>query len=186
MNDEFDKEWEEKLMSYAQELPNEKMPSMMLEERTVRELRRRGLLRKQRTIPAAWLTGTIAASLALFATGVIVGQYMGTRSAAKVVAQVQQNQSATAAAAQVQQTGAAYVQALEALVNAARQSPNRAQDASQALEVALTALHEAASEVVHLAPNDPVVAQILQGIEQEKKQSQARNGRQPQRNIVWF
>jgi hypothetical protein len=186
MNDEFDKEWEEKLMSYAKELPNEQMPSAMLEERTVRELRRRGLLRKQRTIPTAWLAGSIAASLALFATGVVVGQYVGTRNTVRAVAEVQQHQNATAAAAQVQQTGAAYVQALEALVNAARQSPNRGQDALQAREVALTALHEAANEVVRLAPNDPVVTQIIQGIEEQRKQSQTRNGRTPQRNIVWF
>jgi hypothetical protein len=39
---------------------------------------------------------------------------------------------------------------------------------------------------VRLAPNDPVVAKILQGIEQEKKQTQTRTGRSNERQIVWF
>jgi hypothetical protein len=51
----------------------------------------------------------------------------------------------------------------------------------------LTALHEAANEVVRLAPNDPVAAKILQGIEQEKEQRQ-NGGSRPDadRQIVWF
>lgn len=184
MNEEFDKEWEEKLMSYARELPSETMPSALLEERTVRELRSRGILKKKRrVIPMAWLAGSIAASLALFATGVVVGQYMGTRTTVTAIAKVQNTDAATAAA-QVQRTGTAYVQALEALVTAAHQR-NGGQVNPQAREVALTALHEAANEVVRLAPNDPVVAKILQGIEQERKQSQPRNGR-ADRQIVWF
>lgn len=185
MNEENEKDWEEKLMSYARELPAEKMPSALLEERTVNELKRRGLLRKKKwSIPTAWLVGSVAASLALFATGVVVGQYMGTRNAIGVVASIQHNDAA-AAAANVQQTGTAYVQALEALVTAAHQNPSRGPD-TQARQVALTALHEAANEVVRLAPNDPVVANILRALEQEKKQSQTRNGRAPKREIVWF
>jgi hypothetical protein len=180
---EFDKEWEAKLMSYARELPVDKLPSAVLEERTVRELRKRGVLKKKRSLPAAWLVGSVAASLALFATGVAVGQYLGTRNTVTAIAKVQHTDPANAAA-QVQRTGTAYVQALETLVNAAHQNQN-GQVNPQAREVALTALHEAANEVVRLAPNDPVVAKILQGIEQERKQGQPRNGR-AQRQIVWF
>ena len=80
------------------------------------------------------------------------------------------------------------MQALESLVSAAQQNRVRGVDNTQAREVALTALHEAANEVVRIAPNDPVVAKILQGIEQERKQADTRNGKatQPQRNVVWF
>jgi hypothetical protein len=185
MNEEMnEQEWKETLMSYTRELPEDSAPSALLEERTVRELRRRGLLRRKRSIPAAWLAGSVAASLALFATGVVVGQLLATRSAVTAVAQLQQ-QDAVAAAAHVQQTGTAYVQALEALVNAAR-SQNNGQDPRVARDVALTALHQAANEVVRLAPNDPVVAKILQGIEQERQQSQTRTGRPSDRQIVWF
>jgi hypothetical protein len=182
---ESDQEWEG-IMNQVRQLPDELLPSAMLEERTVRELRRRGLLRRKPSISAGWLAGSIAASLALFATGVVVGQVLATRTTVGVVAEIQNKNDAAAAAAQVQQTGTAYVQALEALVNAAGQSQGGAQDATQAREVALTALHEAANEVVRLAPNDPVVAKILQGIEQERQQSQSRNGRSSDRQIVWF
>lgn len=184
MNEDFDKAWEEKLMDYARELPADKMPSALLEERTVRALRKRGVLRRKRAVPTAWLVGSVAASLALFATGVVVGQYLGTRSTVSAIAQVQGRPDAAVATAQVQETGTAYVEALSRLVTASHQGQN-GQVNPQAREVALTALHEAANEVVRLAPNDPVVAKILQGIEQERTQSQPRNGR-AQRQIVWF
>jgi hypothetical protein len=86
---------------------------------------------------------------------------------------------------QVGEPGSAYVQALETLVDAAQMNRGQA-DSSQARQVALTALHQAANEVVRLAPNDPVVAKIIQGIEQEKKQAETRTGRSNERQIVWF
>jgi hypothetical protein len=181
MNNES--EWEAKYMNMINELPVETLPSALLEERTVRELRKRGMLRRQRWLPASWLVGSVAASIALFATGVAVGQWLGTRATVNAVAQVAQTGNAAAAAAQVQQTGTAYVQALEALVNSANQSQPQS---AQAREVALTALHAAANEVVRLAPNDPVAMKILQGIEQAKRQAQPRDARDPQRKIVWF
>jgi len=178
MNHE-DKEWEDKLMSYAQALP-EKMPSALLEERTVRELRRRGLLQRKQVIPRMWLTGSVAASLLLFASGVVLGQYLAGRNTAKIVAAASSVESVES----VRKTGDAYVQALEKLVNSTPQTQNR-QDSTHAREVALTALHQAANEVARLAPNDPVVAQIIRGIEQERM-DQTRKGRTPDRNIVWF
>ena len=185
MNEEFDKEWEAKLMSYARELPLETLPSRTLEERTVKELRARGVLRRRQIIPTTWLVGSIAASLALFAMGVGVGQYIGARSTANMFVAMR-NQDAASAAAQVQQAGTAYVQAMEVLVNTAQQNRVKGKDNAQAREVALTALHAAANQVVRIAPNDPVVAKILQGIEQEQKQVDTRNGKAPQRNVVWF
>lgn len=182
MNDDFDKEWEDKLMSYVSELPLETMPSRTLEERTVKELRARGILRRKRIIPATWLVGSVAASLALFAMGVGVGQYIGARNTANMFVAMR-NQDA---AAQVQQAGSAYVHAMEALVSTAQQNRVKGKDNAQAREVALTALHAAANQVVRIAPNDPVVAKILQGIEQEQKQADARSGKTPQRNVVWF
>jgi len=85
----------------------------------------------------------------------------------------------------VQQTGSAYVQALEALVTAANQNQGPQQSA-QAREVALTALHAAANEVVRLAPNDPVASKILQGIEQARRQAQPLEEQDAGRKIVWF
>ena len=184
MNDRSD--WEAKYQSMLDALPFDNSPSALLEERTVTTLRRRGLLRSGRRMSSAWLVGSIAASLALFTTGIVVGQWLGTRTAVNAVAQIAQSGNAEAAAAQVQATGTAYVRALETLVNNnAGQSQGQPQSA-EAREVALTALHAAANEVVRLAPNDPVVMKILQGIEQARKQKQPREDREPQRKIVWF
>lgn len=186
MNEEFDTEWNQTLATRMRELPMEALPSTLLEERTVRALRERGMLRRKRMRPAPWMAGAVAASLALFASGVVVGQYLGTRSTAEIIASIQPKTDAAAAAAQVELTGTAYVQALEALVSAAQTNRGQA-DSSQARQVALTALHRAANEVVLLAPNDPVVAKILQGIEQEKRETQqTRTGRSNERQIVWF
>ncbi|HET9441419.1 MAG TPA: hypothetical protein VFO52_14680 [Longimicrobiales bacterium] len=178
MNNGF--EWEEAYARMVDELPTETIPSAMLEERTVRELRNRGLLRRRRWLPTSWLVGSVAASLALFASGVAVGQWMGTRT----VAELAQSNSSSAAA-QVQETGTAYVRALEALVSAANQTQG-AQQSAQAREVALTALHAAANEVVRLAPNDPVATKILQGIEQAKRQAPLNERDASGRQIVWF
>jgi hypothetical protein len=183
MNNESD--WESKYMEMVHQLPGDIMPSALLEERTVRELRSRGLLRRQRWVPTSWLVGSMAASIALFATGVAVGQWVGTRNTVSAVVATAQNTNPAAAAAQVQQTGTAYVQALEALVTSANQTQGQPQNA-QAREVALTALHAAANEVVRLAPNDPVATKILQGIEQARRQSQSREERDSGRKIVWF
>lgn len=183
MNNEFD--WEAEYNQMIRELPLDAAPSALLEERTVRELRSRGLLRRRRSFPTSWLVGSVAASIALFATGVVVGQWLGTRNTINTVAEFAQNGTAATAAAHVQETGTAYVQALEALVTSANQ--NQGQSPSpQAREVALTALHAAANEVVRLAPNDPVATKILQGIEQARRQAQPLEERDAGRKIVWF
>lgn len=183
MSNEFDQDADYTEM--LGELPRDARPSALLEERTVRELRRRGLLRRQRGLPVSWLVGSVAASIALFATGVVVGQWLGTRNTITTVAEMANQTTMAAAAAQVQQTGTAYVQALEALVNSAHQRQGQASD-PQAREVALTALHAAANEVVRLAPNDPVAAKILQGIEQSRRQANPPEQQQTGRQIVWF
>jgi hypothetical protein len=182
MSNEFD--WEAEYMNKIRELPMDAAPSALLEERTVKELRSRGLLsRRQRRFPMSWMVGSVAASVALFATGVVVGQWMGTRTTISTVAELAGNTNT--AAEQVQQTGSAYVQALEALVATANQN-QVPQQSAQAREVALTALHAAANEVVRLAPNDPVASKILQGIEQARRQSQPLDEQDAGRKIVWF
>jgi hypothetical protein len=183
MNNEFD--WEARYMDMVRELSQESMPSTLLEERTVRELRSRGVLRRQRWLPTSWLVGSAAASIALFASGVAVGQWVGTRSTVSTVERIAHSTTASAAAAHVQQTGTAYVQALESLANSANQTQGQ-QPSAQAREVALAALHAAANEVIRLAPNDPVASKILQGVEQAKRQTQSVEERDAGRKIVWF
>src|SRR5688500_7674429 len=78
-----------------QALPRERDPGRLLEERTVRALRERGMIEaaraggRVRRIPRAWLGGAVAAGIALFASGLAMGQWMGTRATQQVVQAVQ-------------------------------------------------------------------------------------------------
>jgi hypothetical protein len=111
---------------------------------------------------------------------VAVGQWSGSRGAARVIASLERD-GVLQSAAQVQRTGTAYVDALADLV-AVADSANAA-DAEQAREVALAALWAAASEIVRLAPDDPVAGQIVHAFEQ------ARADRRPDagaRQVLWF
>ena len=96
-------------------LPGERDPGILLEERTVQVLEERGLLfaRSKRNpvhgVPV-WALG-LAASLALFVSGVATGQWMGTRNLANTMVVVQQ-ETAMQTASLVQQTGSAYVMSL--------------------------------------------------------------------------
>ena len=182
---ENDREWEERLAAMAQALPREHEPSRMLEERTVGALRTRGILqqRRQSRISSGWLAGGVAASIALFATGVAVGQWLGTRHTAEVLSVVQQN-DALQVAAQVQRAGSEYVSALQAMARFT--DPANPQVAPQGREVALTALYAAANEFVRLGPNDPVAAEILRGFQRARQQNAANQGTSPQRRVIWF
>jgi hypothetical protein len=163
-------------------LPRERMPDPLLEDRTVRALRARGVIRSAPgpRFPASWRLAAVAAGLALFTSGVAIGQWSGSRDAARVIASLERD-GVLQSAAQVQRTGTAYVDALADLV-AVTDSANAA-DAEQAREVALAALWAAATEIVRLAPDDPVAGQIVHAFEQ------ARADRRPDagaRQVLWF
>src|SRR5688572_20474676 len=120
MNNEFENqdnpEWEERLNAMANVLPREREPGRLLEERTVAALRKKGMLkpRRRRGLHPAWMAGGIAAAFALFVTGVVVGQWMGTRTTAVAIMTGQKNEAMNSAL-QVQRTGSAYVDALQAM-----------------------------------------------------------------------
>lgn len=121
--DLHDDELPPELRSALRNLPREREPGRLLEERTLRALREHGVIeaaaprRGIRRLPASWLGGAVAAGLALFASGMAVGQWMGTRATAQVVSAVQAENSRNTAML-VQQTGTAYVQALSKLATA--------------------------------------------------------------------
>jgi len=159
----------------------------MLEERTMRALRSEGLLRPARGInphgPFGWAAAGIAAALALFATGVVVGQWMGTRTTVQAIVAVEES-NAREVAALVQQTGSQYAAALAALT----QVPPSESDSSwvtQGREVALTALYTVAGQMVQVAPDDPLVARILQALESDESSTADGSGT-PVRQVVWF
>jgi len=170
-------------------LPRDHAPSAELETKVVAALQRRGLL----PIPltgraggrrhlAPWLAGAAAAALALFAAGFGAGQYVGARSgAAAAISGVQASGTAAQVAAHVERAGTMYVAALVALnqLSDSADVPTRA----KARQVALAALGSAAEEVAHLAPNDPLAAAVLRGLnERNRSQGPAPSSR----SVVWF
>ncbi len=165
-------------------LPREREPGRMLEERTVRALRERGALdapAARRRFPAAWIGGAVAASMALFTSGIAVGQWMGARSTERLVAQIQA-ENTRQAALMVQQTGTAYVHALGKLASLADTA--QPAQAAQAREVAIRGLRAAAGELVRIAPDDPVASGILAGY--DRARTTARPDSAAKRQVVWF
>jgi hypothetical protein len=184
-HDGMEDEMTPELRRQLQALPRERDPGRLLEERTVRALRERGMIEapvaggRVRRIPMAWLGGAVAAGIALFASGMAMGQWMGTRATAEVV-QAVQAQNERQAALLVQETGSAYVQALGQL--AAMSDSGKA--APQGREVATRMLRAAADELVRIAPDDPIAGAVLAGFQRADSAQVARTG-QKQR-VVWF
>jgi len=175
-------------------LPRERDPGRLLEERTVRALRERGLVhapappavaadaRRRLRFPAAWVPGAIAAGIALFLGGLATGQYLGENHTKEVLSEVRQRDAQTAALV-VQQTGTAYVQALSRLsqVSDTTRGANR-----QGREVAQQMLRQAADEVVRMNPNDPVASGILAAFDRGAQQRPAAGDTASQQRVVWF
>jgi hypothetical protein len=166
-------------------LPREAMPGRLLEERVVADLRARGLLGTRRVHHGGWgliQLGAAAAAVALFACGLAVGQWLGARHTANAMLALQRQDAASSTAA-VQRTGSAYLLALGALAQvAASGDPN---EVARARQAAQSVLHEAANEMVRLAPDDPVSAQILKGLDRARIQSASTKPDGNQR-VVWF
>jgi len=168
-------------------LPRERAPRAELEDRVVGALRRRGLLpiplglRSGRRHLVPWLAA--AAALALFAGGFAAGQYLGTRSgAAAAISGVEASRgSAAQVAAHAERAGALYVAALAALnqVNDSTDAATRA----KARQAAITALGAAAGEVAQLAPDDPLAAAVVRGLNDRNREQRPAPST---RSVVWF
>ena len=172
-------------------LPRERDPGRLLEERTVRALRERGLVhapekpRRAIRVHPGWLTGAVAAGLALFLGGLATGQYMATRSVGEAIVAVQQHDQRQAAQL-VQQTGSAYVQALAKLSQASNTTAGA--QGRQGREVASSMLRAAANEVVRMDPNDPVATGILAAFDRAgaRERAAARPDTAGKQSVVWF
>jgi len=172
------------LLELVRAAPREREASELLEERTVRALRERGVLRSGRALPRSWYAAGVAASIALFACGVSFGQWMEGRHATAALA-AQQQQSLEEMAQLVERTGSEYVSALSRIAesNLTSGSPETA----QARQAALQILHQAANEMVRMAPNDPVATRILQGLDHAALQQQpSPEARERRRQIIWY
>ncbi len=169
-------------------LPREAEPPTGLEGRTVALLQARGVLAvplRPLAVPTrrwhpAWLVGALAASLALFASGIAVGQFLGARSAT-IAAAVGLGSSLAERTRYVERTGSEYVAALSALFQETDTSD--AASRQRATEAALGALGAAAQEVSRLAPSDPLAAAVLRGLTERRRASQPPP---PTRTVVWY
>jgi hypothetical protein len=203
--DEYDLTPEEKMA--FQSLPREAEPSRILEERIVRSLREEGILGHEKaqgsSVTAESGTGrwyrpwmavaSIAASLVLFASGVVMGQWMGSQSTTQAFIQVRE-QDAAQLALSIQEAGSAYVSALAALgelrvsgLEAERAGAGASQagiDLQQGREVALGALYGAASELARMSPGDVDVLRVLEILEERRGREEGWGG--DDRNVVWF
>jgi hypothetical protein len=160
-------------------LPRDRSPGRLLEERVVRALRARGVLRRRSPAPA-WVAAGLAASVALFAGGFAAGQWTSSRGMARSFRDAQV-QSAREAAAVVQRTGSAYINALAALALYADSGGNGA--VRQGREAALAALSAAAAELADLDPSDPVArsVRVLLAAHEQPTVERARA-----RAVLWF
>src|SRR3954462_8583098 len=139
-------EWE--LSPLVDVLPRELQPGALLEERTVRALRHAGLLGRRRVITRGWFVGGAAAAIALFTSGLAIGQWSTSRNATNLLV-AQQHANLQQTAAVVEKAGNVYVQAMSSLAES--QQPRTSADALYARETALTILHQAANQMVRLA-----------------------------------
>jgi hypothetical protein len=146
-----------------------------------------------------WMMGAaVAASLIVFASGVFVGQRLGSQSTAQAFLAVRE-QDAGQLAMTIQEAGSAYVSALAAL-GELRAGELRsglggqsgtggnplfsASDMEQGREVALGALYGAAFELARMSPDDADVLRVLQILEDRQAREEGYGG--APRNVVWF
>ena len=188
-------------------LPREAEPSRILEERVVKSLREEGLLGLRegkgsggdgsgggRGWYRPWMAAaSIAASLVLFASGVVLGQWMGSESTTQAFIQVRE-QDAAQLALSIQEAGSAYVSALAALGDfrisesggdAANPEASQAGiNLQQGREVALGALYGAAYELARLDPDDADLLKVLQILQERRDRSEGSDD--ATRNVIWF
>ncbi len=172
-------------------LPRETEPKADLEERTVALLRAHGQLpipiaegraiaRGPKSRRPLWIGVAVAASLAIFASGMAVGQLTATRSLVTIT-QATRDITAAQAADHIQQAGRLYIQSLASLNQLPDSGNPEARD--RARRVALSMLGLAAQEVAHIAPDDPLAAAVLRGLDQRGKEQRPAP---PSRTVVWF
>lgn len=195
------------------DLPRERRPSDLLEERTVGALRAAGLLgaRRRRDPWRAWpsVAAAAAAVLALMAGSFALGQRVGAGGAAAEVrrfashsASVATGDSAhgtgggpagnsvdeaaagpLATAVDVQRAGSAYIAALARLTAAPAGTDTAA--ALESREVAIATLLGAAQILARLDPRQPIARSLLAGLEPAGPAA-ADTTQASRRDIVWF
>jgi hypothetical protein len=180
------------------DLPRERVPPAALEERVVKALRAERLLNPDVASPAPelhrpgstrtgmrpWLVAAAAAGIALFASGVAVGQWMTGRGVAHAVSAALDTDP-TQAATQVQETGSEYVRAVARLAELASAQPGDTAEVASGAEAARVALHAAALELARVNPDDPTLKLVLAVLE-ERAGAPPDSADSGARRTIWF
>ena len=151
------------------ELPAERTPGDFLEERVVRSLRDRGLLRRERVrvleLTRSRVAAAVAACFLLVVAGFTVGRWtsLPTTQGPSATSRVPARQANDfAVAASLQQAASAYVIALEDL-EASLQTAGDEQ-ARQGREIALASLYSAAGRVARFVPGDRLAHRFREAV----------------------
>jgi hypothetical protein len=172
-------------------LSRQRIPPAALEERVVGALRAEGLLSQdtRRTAGASgvrpwWTAAAVAAGVALFASGVAVGQWRAGGPTPDVVSTaVDRGADPEQAATQVQEAGSEYVRAVAHLAELAGR--DGAGELASGAEAARVALHAAALELARVRPDDPTLRLVLAVLE-ERADAAADSTPGPARKTIWF
>lgn len=175
-----------------EQLPREAQPPRDLEDRVVAALRERGTLptpitaarRGRGAHPAKfWIPVAAAAAVAVFMSGLAVGQMIGTERGVDLAVRVGgSHTNAVEAAARLQQAGSTYVAALASLSNVTTDSTLSPAVRDSVRTVAIRVLGQAAEEMALIAPDDPLAAAVLRGMNQRQRSSDPA----PSRSVVWY
>lgn len=173
-------------------LPRERIPPAALEERVVERLRGEGLLRTAspgstgvRRGFRPWMAAAVAAGIALFASGVVVGQWNAGRGMADALSlALDRGADPAQAATEVQEAGSEYVRAVARLADLANGGRDGGEVAS-GTEAARVALHAAALELARVSPDDPTLKLVLAVLE-ERASAGRDSTAAPARKTIWF
>jgi hypothetical protein len=151
------------------ELPAERPPSDLLEERVVRALHDRGLLRRERVrvleLTRSRVAAAVAACVLLAVTGFAVGRWTSSSTAQDLAApptEPARLDNHFAVAASLQQAAGAYVSALEEMEVSLQTADSEL--AHQGREVALASLYSAAGRVARFVPEDHLADRIREAV----------------------
>lgn len=146
-------------------LPKERAPSAFAEERTVRTLRRHGVLRSPASrsieVTGPRVAGALAACVAFVICGFVLGFFANAQRSARMDMYLPEGNGYPVAIS-LQQAGTDYVMALERL--AQMSATGGGEELQQGREVALNTLYTAADQMVKIVPRDVLAGCIVHAI----------------------